>query len=86
MLKDLGYFHYTVNHSETFKNYETGFHTNNIEGTSCAIKKKIFSRQRIKGMLNKKHIEFIWRRKNSENLWDAFIESIRTAHIEDFSD
>jgi len=37
-LKDAGYIHLTVNHSENFKDPETGTHTNGIESTWRASK------------------------------------------------
>ncbi|GFQ97568.1 putative transposase-like protein [Trichonephila clavata] len=38
-LSDEGYIHLRVNHSLTFKDPETGAHTNSIEGTWSAIKR-----------------------------------------------
>ena len=37
-LTDMGYQHYTVNHSKEFVNHDTGFHTNHIEGTWSSLK------------------------------------------------
>ncbi|GFX24742.1 DDE_Tnp_IS1595 domain-containing protein [Trichonephila clavipes] len=40
-LSEEGYRHLTVNHSLTFKNPESGAHTNSIEGTWLAIKRNL---------------------------------------------
>ena len=65
--------HKTVNHSKSFKDPITGVHTNSIEGTWNGLK----LRTPIKSCKYDKidiHIsEFIWRRQNKSNLWDAFV-------------
>ena len=45
-LTSLWYKHYTVNHSKNFKDLETGIHTNTIEESWRAIKRKITLRKR----------------------------------------
>ena len=77
------YFHFTVNHSKNFKNLETQYHTNRIEGTWSGIKNKIPNRNKTNEFISYKLLEFIWRRKNEGNVWSAFIESMRIAHVED---
>jgi ISXO2-like transposase domain len=77
----LGYRHKIVNHSETFVN-EEGFHTNNIEGTWNSIKSGISSRNRTTNSMRGKLFEYIWRRKNEGNIWNALIEAMRIGHVD----
>jgi len=74
-LESLGYVHLTVNHSKTFKNPVTGACTNTVEGTNCALKASIPPRNRTADCGNNLW-EFIWRRKNNDRLWEAFIEAL----------
>jgi ISXO2-like transposase domain len=75
-----GYEHKTVNHSEVFVN-EEGFHTNNIEGTWSSLKRNTSARNRTENLIKGKLFEYIWRRKNEGNIWNALIEAIRMGHI-----
>lgn len=52
-IKHLGYIHHTVNHSNHFKDPNSGVHTNTIEGTWSAVKKTIPSRSRSKNSVSK---------------------------------
>jgi transposase-like protein len=79
-LNSLGYEHYTVNHSENFKDPVTGVHTNSIEGTWQKIKHGVtFPRFGVR----KEHLasylaEYHWRcRFGDEELWHAYLECIR---------
>ncbi|KII72804.1 putative transposase-like protein [Thelohanellus kitauei] len=73
------YTHLTVNHSNTFKDPETGAHTNCIEGTWNTIKYQIPPRNRTNSLDDDGHVvenvlndhlgEFEWRRKHSSDLW-----------------
>jgi transposase-like protein len=82
-LEEVGIFeHYTVNHSKNFKDPETGVHTNTIEGTWNGLKTRIKPRNRVKRQINDHLWEFIWRRKNSNNLWKAFIKALSEIRYE----
>ena len=77
---NLGFTHLTVNHSKTFKDPDTGAHTNSIEGTWNGLKMNIASRNRVRiGMDDHLH-EFIWRRENASSLWESFVGVIRDMH------
>ncbi|OMJ73250.1 hypothetical protein SteCoe_28091 [Stentor coeruleus] len=81
-LSKLGlYFHETVNHSECFKNPDSGFHTNHIEGTWSGIKIGLSSRQRIKEVITENLVMLIWRRKNVGTLWKFFFDAIPGGYI-----
>ena len=69
--------HCTVNHSEGFKDGETGVHTNHVEGTNFAIKRTVPIRNRTASFLPLYLSEFVWRRKCSEGMWEAFIEALK---------
>jgi transposase-like protein len=71
----LGIEHFTVNHSENFKDPETGVHTNAIEGTWNGLKLRIPARNRNKKDVDAHLSEFIWRRENENNLWDGLLGS-----------
>lgn len=78
-----GLVHQTVNHSEGFKNHETGVHTNHVEGTNYAIKRAVPPRNRTRGELQPFLHEFVWRRKNDGNLWKSLLESLKDISYED---
>jgi hypothetical protein len=79
---ELGLEHKTVNHSQAFKDAETGVHTNFIEGTNNALKVQIAPRCRTSGCIDEHLLEFIWRRNNESDLWGAFISALRDIHYE----
>lgn len=81
-LNELGYFHYSVNHSETYVNDETGACTNSVKGTNNALKMKIPVRNRVKENLEFHLFEFIWRRKNNSRLFPAFVDCLRDIHYD----
>ncbi|KCZ82326.1 hypothetical protein H312_00349 [Anncaliia algerae PRA339] len=62
--------HHWVNHSISFRNNE-GYSINTIEGTFNRMKMNISARNRTKKFLKDKLFEFIWRRQNKNNLWQA---------------
>ena len=76
-LESLGYEHQTVNHSENFRDPETGVNTNTVEGTNNALKISVPSRNRTTDFIDEHLTTFIWRRKNSHELWIAFLRALR---------
>jgi transposase-like protein len=78
----LGFEHMTVNHSEGFINEQTGVHTNFIEGTWNGIKMKVPARNRVRDGMNEHLLEFIWRRKNSQALWNGLLRALKDVHYE----
>ena len=81
-LKEIGFEHYTVNHSDHFKDPLTGVNTNTIEGNWRSIKDLIPVQMRIKDKIDTKLIEYIWRRKYSNNLWNSFIDCMKICFID----
>ena len=75
-LEGLNLIHRRVNHSrnviETF-----GIHTNHIEGTWAGLKTIISEKNRGQDKIEKHLLEFVWRRKHRENVWQAFIDIIK---------
>jgi len=69
--------HRTVNHSEFFRDPETGVHSNTIEGTWAAVKSSISKRYRCAGALENHLMCFIWKRLNANTLWESFIDALR---------
>jgi len=68
----------TVNHSEGFKNLQTGAHTNTIEGNWRGIKVQIptqhYNATFISGGLD----EAVWRRDCRGAEWESFINALKT--------
>lgn len=81
-LPELGFDHLTVNHSQHFKDPNTGCCTNRIEGTWNGLKIAIRPRNRAKSNLSEHLFEFLWRRNNDKNLWCAFIHALKDVHYE----
>lgn len=79
---ELRILHFTVNHSETFVDPDTGVHTNTIEGTWNGLKISISPRNRTRENIEIHIGEFQWRRENKNNLWDAFIELLINTHYD----
>jgi hypothetical protein len=78
---NMGFNHHTVNHSAGFKNHETGVHTNTVEGTNNGLKILIWPRNRTADVDD--HLdEFVWRHKNCNNLWSAFIAALKEVHYD----
>ncbi|KII69251.1 hypothetical protein RF11_04024 [Thelohanellus kitauei] len=77
----------TVNYSQSFINRENEACTNTIEGISSPLKMKISPRnrtnlfnedgERAENTIDQFSGEFHWRRKNSGNLWESLLKSIR---------
>jgi transposase-like protein len=81
-LRDLGYEHYTVNHSEHFVDPDSYACTNTIEGTWNGMKANIRPRSRTREDVEGHLYEFIWRRQNADDLWRGFISALRTVYYE----
>ena len=73
--------HRPVNHSQHFVSPLDGTHTNTIEGKWNGIKMKITPRKRCRESKEEHQLEFIWRRKNGNNKWKAFLSALRSVHI-----
>jgi transposase-like protein len=69
--------HHTVNHSRWFKDPVTGINTNTVEGTNYAIKRSIEPRNRTEESLPSRLVEFVWRRKFANNIWEGFLDALR---------
>jgi transposase-like protein len=81
-LQEFGLTHITVNHSQTFKDPNTNACTNAAEGLNSGIKRRIAPRNRTKDGIEMHLAEYIWRRQNNNNLFEAFINSIRDIHCD----
>ncbi|GFS59636.1 mitotic-spindle organizing protein 2A [Trichonephila clavipes] len=78
-----GYQHLQVNHSLTFKDPETGAHTNPIEGTWSAIKRSLRNlAAHVEGEFDHYLAEYMWRRRRGHSLDDDVFEnfSVRSPH------
>ena len=81
-LEQCGFSHYTVNHSEHFKDPLTGVCTNTIEGNWRSIKDLIPIQMRSKDIIDEKLIEYMWRRKYSNNVWIEFINCMKNCFVD----
>ena len=79
-LTDHGFTHETVNHSIHFKDPVTNVHTSTKEGSWNGLKMQIMARNRTKDGIDEHLMEFIWQRKNRNNLWQAFDQIHFTPH------
>ena len=70
--------HRTVNHSQNFVDPNTGVHTNTIEGLWRGIKLNIPPRNRTKDAITNHLLEFIWCKKNKNDLWGGFLSALKT--------
>ncbi|GFU87764.1 mitotic-spindle organizing protein 2A [Trichonephila clavipes] len=80
-----GYQHLRVNHSLTFKDPETGAHTNSIEGTWSAIKRSLRNHAaHVEGEFDHYLAEYMWRRRRGHSLDDdvfrEFLRAITTLY------
>ncbi|XP_055948295.1 uncharacterized protein LOC129981472 [Argiope bruennichi] len=78
-LSEEGFVHLTVNHSLTFKDPDTGAHTNSIEGTWAACKRSLKGTRRVKDGMDGYLAEYIWRRCHRSGVKSTtrqFFESI----------
>lgn len=72
-----GITHRTVNHSMWFKDPETSVNTNTVEGTNYAIKRSVPPRNRTASSLPSHLLEFVWRRKHHNTLWDGLVDGLK---------
>jgi IS1 family transposase len=76
--QDPRYSHHVVNHSVSFKDEETGTHTNTVEGTNSGLKNFIPVRSRVREGIEGRLSEFVWRRTHEDScLWDRFMEALK---------
>lgn len=71
-LSDEGFEHLRVNHSMTFKDPESGAHTNSIEGTWSAVKRGLQGTNHVEGQFDSYLAEYIWRRSIDHSFDDEF--------------
>jgi transposase-like protein len=77
-LEELGYRHVRVNHSkENLRQKIRKIHTLTIEGTWRGIKMNLNERNRNRNVINDHLMEFVWRRKHRDNLWQSFLEALK---------
>ena len=76
------YKHETVNHSKFYVDPDTGACTNGIEGTWAGVKRMVPIRKRNKKQLQNCLFEFIWRRNNEGNLWNAIMRALAETKYE----
>lgn len=82
-LEDEGFVHLKVNHSITFKDPDTGAHTNTIEGMWNCIKRNLKQVRKIDEGFDSYLSEFMWRRRHQENypkLFNSFLDAIRDVY------
>jgi transposase-like protein len=74
-LNELGYFHYTVNHSKNFINPITGVNTQKIESLWCVVKKSI-RRRCLSNMIDFSlfFIEYCFKKKYSDSVFETFLK------------
>lgn len=77
-MEEMNLSHLTVNHSKNFVDPITGTHTNTIEGLWNGIKLRIPPRNRNKDTIEDHLFEFIWRKKHLNNLWESFLNALKT--------
>ena len=76
VIKELNMRHIAINHGKNFVCPKTGAHTNTIEGTWACLKSIIRPRNRKKELINNYLLEFIWRRKHRDNLWQGLHDAL----------
>ncbi|KFM80122.1 putative transposase-like protein, partial [Stegodyphus mimosarum] len=85
-LEDEGFVHLKVNHSITFKDPDTGAHTNHtntVEGMWNCIKRNLKQVRKIDEGFDSYLSEFMWRRIHQENyrkLFTTFLDAIRDVY------
>jgi transposase-like protein len=74
--------HYQVNHSANFVDPDTGVHTNTIEGKWSSLKRQIPIRKRTEQLIELEMYCTMWKNKNRDNLWPAFMQALKDAHFD----
>lgn len=82
IMQELNLQHFTVNHSVSFVNEETGVHTNTIEGTWNGLKLQIRPRSRCRDGIEERLGEFQWRRENASCLWNSLLAVLKDTHYD----
>ena len=77
-LADLGCAHLTVNHSYQWVDPRTGAHTNTIEGMWSALKAHTNKRHRTADWVDPCLMQFIWRRKYKDVMWNRLLDAMAT--------
>jgi hypothetical protein len=77
--------HYTVNHSENFRDPVTGSCTNTIEGTWNGVKMNIRPRNRISGAIEDHFAEFIWRRIHETDPCNGLISTFMSVQFSGYN-
>uniref|UniRef100_A0A0N5BZL9 DDE_Tnp_IS1595 domain-containing protein n=1 Tax=Strongyloides papillosus TaxID=174720 RepID=A0A0N5BZL9_STREA len=85
-LRRMRYTHRVVNHSQSFRNPETGVHTNIIEGTWSGVKLGIPLRCRNREVIDDYLWGFVWKRINQGRRFEALIWALRNIRWEDLDD
>jgi hypothetical protein len=75
--KELGFTHFTVNHSKVYKDPDTRTHMNTNEGMWNGIKMTVSPRARILKGMDERLLEFVWRRKHKSNIWVALLDAFK---------
>ena len=75
-LKEFGYTHKQVDHRKQFKTKD-GVDTNTIEGNWASAKYFIKPASRGDKTLQSYLDEYIWRRRNENNIWSAFLNAVK---------
>jgi transposase-like protein len=78
-----GFLHQTVNHSQCLVDPSSGVHTNTIEGAWNGLKMCLAPQHRTKEDMTNRLCEYLWRRQNKGNLWNAFLCALRDTHYEE---
>ena len=75
-LQDNGYEHRTVNHSENFVDPSTGTHTQNIESSWRALKRRVTRGGVMHDALYRHFAEYIWMQNHKEDVFYSFCRAI----------
>ena len=72
--------HEKVIHDENCIDPETGSHMNMIEGTWSGSKRNMPSRHIGAADISGHLLVYLWRRHNTDNLWEAFVDALKNVH------